>query len=318
MNNKRRCQYQFELWEECNSKCKFCYLGNSNGITPKEVKLKNLQQVLDKISDIEFFEEINCLGYIGGEFFQGQIDDEDVREAFFRVMQRSNQLLESGIIDEVWISASLTIGNQKDLYDTLSFFSDLRKVWILTSYDTVGRFHSEKMKETWIENLKNLRNFSKEIKINITSILTGDFIDKYLNDELDIEQIASQYDCAMFWKPTCSIDRQDDEHKSKQQVNNIINNFFPTRKQFIDFLYKYKSRETDFMYDKLFNMNFRSDYLQKFSHGFHISHRMKDSHLEVTDAGGDSLPCGHSSQYQIYVDSDKCAICDKEMIQKIL
>ena len=29
----------------------------------------------------------------------------------------------------------------------------------------------------------------------------------------------------------------------------------------VDFLYKYKSQENDFMYDKLFNMNFRSDYL---------------------------------------------------------
>ena len=71
-------------------------------------------------------------------------------------------------IDEVWISASMTIGNQEDLYDTLSLFDDLSKIWILTSYDTIGRFHSEKMKDKWIENLKKLRNFSKDVKINIT------------------------------------------------------------------------------------------------------------------------------------------------------
>lgn len=315
---KKRCQYQFELWEECNSNCKFCYLGNSNRITPKETKLENLQIVLDKISNDAFFQEINCLGYIGGEFFQGQIDDKDVKEAFFKVMKRTNQLLKMKKIDEVWISASMTIGNQEDLYDTLSLFDDLSKIWILTSYDTIGRFHSEKMKDKWIENLKKLRNFSKDVKINITSILTGDFIEKYLKDTLDIQEIASQYSCAMFWKPPCAIDRQDDQHKTKQQVNAEINNFFPTRKQFIDFLYKYKSQENDFMYDKLFNMNFRSDYLQKFSHGFHTSHRIKQNHLEETDVGCDVSSCGHSGQYQIYVDSDKCAICDKIAIQKIV
>jgi hypothetical protein len=50
-----RVQYQFELWEECNSRCKFCYLGKANNITPNDIKIKNLTTVLDKISNLELY-----------------------------------------------------------------------------------------------------------------------------------------------------------------------------------------------------------------------------------------------------------------------
>lgn len=316
MNN--RCQYQFELWEECNSHCKFCYLGSANNFTPDEIKIKNLETILQKISNLTLYKTINGLAYIGGEFFQGQLANNKVKKLFIELMQKSNWLLENKYIDELWISATLTIGDQKDLYNSLNQFTDLSKIWILTSYDTLGRFHSDKMKQLWLANLKNLRTFSSDLKINITSILTGDFISKYINNTLDIQQIAKIYNCSMFWKPPCSIDRQDDKHKTKLEVNKILPMFFPTRKLFLDFLYKYKITESSFLYDKLFNMKYRSDYLEKYTKGFNISHRIKDKAIEETNINCDVLKCGHSTQYQIYSDSDKCVICDKEYIKNII
>ena len=38
---------QFELWHECNSKCKFCYLGSNNIKTPVSLKLK---AIVDKVN----------------------------------------------------------------------------------------------------------------------------------------------------------------------------------------------------------------------------------------------------------------------------
>ena len=312
-----RVQYQFELWEECNSRCKFCYLGKANSVTPVVVKIKNLATVLDKISNLELYQKVNCLAYIGGEFFQGQLKDQCVKQKFLELMQKTSWLLDRKYIDETWISATLSIGDQADLYEALNEFSDLSKVWILTSYDTLGRFHSEKMKNDWLANLQKLRQYSDKIKINITSILTGDFIQRYLDNTLDIQDIAEKYHCSMFWKPPCSIDRQDDIHKTKVEVNSILPNFFPTRKQFLEFLLKYKSTESEFLYDKLFNMKYRSDYLEKYTRGFNVSHRLKAQSIEATDVGCDILKCSHSSQYQIYIDSDACAICDKEKIRNL-
>ena len=310
-------QYQFELWEECNSHCKFCYLGSANNKTPDDQKLANLSKAIERISDRTLYDHINCLAYIGGEFFQGQLKDSRVKQKFMELMSKTAALINDGTISSTWISATLMIGQQADLYECLSLFKDLNKVWILTSYDTIGRFHSTKAEQMWKDNLQALRRAFPQLNINITSILTGDFIDKYLNGTLDIQRIAEESRCAMFWKPPCSIDRQDDTHLTKLQVNSILPNFFPLRHKFLSFLLKYKANESDFMYDKLFNMQYRSEYLEKFTKGFHMSHRLKDKYVEATDDGNDILSCGHSGQYQIYADSDACAICDKEKIRKM-
>ena len=43
---------QFELWYECNSKCKYCYNSGELDHTSDEIKLRNLQAVIDKISGL--------------------------------------------------------------------------------------------------------------------------------------------------------------------------------------------------------------------------------------------------------------------------
>lgn len=115
-------QLQFEIWEECNSKCKFCYLGKINLLTPNHVKLKSLQLILDKISDLSIYDEYDVISYLGGEFFQGQLNTPEIKELFFKLMEKTAWLLENKYIREVWIYATLTIGNQEDLYKSLEYF----------------------------------------------------------------------------------------------------------------------------------------------------------------------------------------------------
>ena len=319
---RQREECQFELWTECNSKCKFCYLSTANINTPNSIKLKQLDAVIKQIESPTLCEKFNKISFIGGEFFQGQLNDTKVKEKFMCLFDKVSVLLNSNKIDEVWMCATLTIGDQKDLFETVNKFKDKSKVWILTSYDTIGRFHTEKMKQDWLNNLRKVREAYPDIKINITSILTGDFIDKYMNGSLELFDIAKTFNTALFLKPTCPIDRDEKEKYTKEETNKIIPNFFPTRDQFISFLYKYRENESDFMYDKLFNMKYRSDYLFRFDDDeMHCSHRLKDSHQEVYDnSHSDSMinPCGHSTQYNIYVDSEECAVCDKEMIKEMV
>ena len=68
-------QMQFELWQECNSKCKFCYLGFCNNECSSEEKIKTMNFVLNKISDLSIYPEFDTIAFLGGEFFQGQISD---------------------------------------------------------------------------------------------------------------------------------------------------------------------------------------------------------------------------------------------------
>ena len=60
-------QIQFELWQECNSQCKFCYLGKDNRYTPNELKLSAMQKALNKISDLSIYPEFDTIAFLGGE-----------------------------------------------------------------------------------------------------------------------------------------------------------------------------------------------------------------------------------------------------------
>ena len=319
-DNRQECQ--FEVWTECNSRCKFCYLSTSNIKTPDNIKIKQMKEIIKRIQDPSFCDRFNKVAFIGGEFFQGQLKNPEVKKIFMSMFDIVSELLEEGKLDEVWCCATLTIGEQEDMYEVLSKFKDKSKVWILTSYDTVGRFHTPAMKEQWLNNMQKLRDTYPNIKINITSILTGDLIDKYLDGTLDLFGIAERFQAAIFLKPACPIDRDLESQYTKEETNQIIHNFFPTREKFMSFLYKFKENESEFMYDKLFNMKYRSDYLYRFEEGeMHCSHRVKESQQEFYDKfvkDNTVNVCGHSTQYQIYLDSDKCAVCDKERLKGVL
>ena len=67
-------------------------------------------------------------------------------------MHKTAELQISGKMQEVWIMCTLTIGDQKDLYTSLNILNEayiaagkpelMEQVWIVTSYDTIGRFHT--------------------------------------------------------------------------------------------------------------------------------------------------------------------------------
>ena len=313
-------QMQFELWDECNSKCTFCHLCNKNGNTPNNIKLEMLQDTLDKISDLSIYSEYNTIGFIGGEFFQGQLNTPEIKSKFMELMDKACWLLNNDYIDNVWINATLTIGNQDDLYAVLKRFEGHKgNLWILTSFDTLGRFHTQKMKDNWDYHMKNIHNLYPEIKFNITTILSEDCIDKYLNDELSFKDMMEEYHCSFFFKQ-CG-----NGSYTKEEMNTIIPHFFPPRDKFIDFLQKFRNEENDEMWNKLFNIHYRADSLYRNfndkNHQMELNVRHKDSLNEIENDNKDEMEtneCGHLKVYAAYIDCDECVLCDKLMIEEFL
>lgn len=302
-------QLQFELWQECNSLCKFCYLGHENRFTPDELKINSIESALEIISNPSTYNEYDVLSYLGGEFFQGQMKNPEVKTKFMELMKKTAELLENGTIRNVWIYATMTIGEQKDLYETLKLFNKKEGLWILTSYDTKGRFHTPKMEENWDYHMRHIHELYPEIRFNITSILSEDLIDKYLDGRFSFKDMMEKYHCAFFLKQ-CGKGNY-----TKEEMNKILPNFFPPRNKFIKFLRKFRNEESDLMWTKLFDIHYRADMLYR-------NHNIKDKQMESNPRFKDSkkeeavrddqiLPCGHLDNYQAYIDSDKCCLCDK-------
>ena len=173
-------------------------------------------------------------------------------------------------------------------------------------------------------NLMNkLHNDYPEVKLNTTSILTGDFIEKYLNDEFDIEDFKAKYHTNLFLKTTVKPGHLS--HLTKQEINDKIGNFFPKQEKFQEFLFTYYSREGEDEYHKLFSNDLRAEEVRK---NFNDENKrnikfIRDKNtleetIDCIDEHIDNLPCGHSSIYQSYVDSDDCSICDKQQILDII
>ena len=312
---------QFELWQECNNKCDFCYLGEDNKFTSKERKLQSINDAYAKICDMSNYPEFNVIGYIGGEFFQGQLADKEVRDAFFQLLRKTADLYNNGIIRQVWLSATLNIGHQEDLYEILEMFNDKSGVWIITSWDTIGRFKSDKMLATWEYHMKKLKQLYPQLRINITTILTDDVITKYLDGRLSFRDMMDEYGASFFFKQCGAVGGSVNEfdinaiRQSKIDSNKILPNFFPTRSKFLKFLRKFKQQESEEMWTRLFNIKYRADELYRnFNDGeTRTTHRSKDSKKEVDDS--EAAPCGHPVVYMAYVDSDACVLCDKQKIE---
>lgn len=312
-------QLQFELWQECGSNCSFCYLGDGNKCTATELKMKSLQNTIDKISDLSLYSEYDTLSYLGGEFFQGQLRTPELKAKFMELMDKTAWLKDNGYVKNVWIYATMTIGNQEDLYEALTHFKNKENFWILTSYDTMGRFHTQKMEDTWKYHMKHIHELYPEILFNVTTIITGDLIEKYLNGSFSFQQMMEEFNCSFFFKQ-CGLG----SFTSPQEMNDKIGNFFPTRDNFIKFLKKFRKEESPLMWDKLFNIKYRADTLYRnFNNAGEqmiLNTRFKDSKVEVkTNNAFESLtlPCGHLLVYKAYVDSDKCVICDRNMIEEL-
>ena len=86
MREREECQ--FELWTECNSRCKFCYLSTANIKTPDHIKLKQLDAIIEQVETPDLCEKFNKISFIGGEFFQGQLNNQKVKEKFMLLFDK--------------------------------------------------------------------------------------------------------------------------------------------------------------------------------------------------------------------------------------
>lgn len=337
-NNIGKKSFQWELWHYCNSLCSFCYLGKENRIHNKERQLKSINDLDLAINSLNY-NEYNNISLIGGEFFQGQLNDEEIHDKFFNIIKKIFSKYLEKKIGSMWITVTLTIGDQKHLYELLDLAEKMKifpvdkygasGLWLCTSWDSAGRFHTKKMEQNWEYHIKTIKEKYPWIKFNTTIILQQDFLEKYLNNQFNPKKFMEEFSTTLFYKQPAApimfsaINRNSFSEEfsrnwieEKYKYNKDFNlQFFPKRETFLKFLYKYYKNDKD-TYDRLFNIEYRADELHRnFNNIEHdISmHRIKDKEAEET--GIITLPCGHICHYAPYINNNKCCICDKRFIE---
>lgn len=351
MNNIGRKSFQWELWQCCNNLCSFCFIGENKNNTDKERMLKSLDDLKVALKNLDY-SKYNNVSIIGGEFFQGQLNDADVNESFYDLVNTLASLYVNKKIGSIWVSATLTIGNQADLYKMLDMFEQggvepkpnygCSGLWICTSWDAQGRFKTEDRKQNWEHHMRNLSLRYPWVKKNTTVILTQKFCETYLASEFKPSEFARQFETSLFFKPPAlfrphcyttdeniEVGPEDDAAtinqyltSKKQEVEDYLGyKFCPDRRTFRKFLVKC-AKENFEIYDKLFNVEYRADELHRNFNKAKSSTtvlRNKTSNMGSSSALEAVLNPNcqfhkHAASYGMYSDSNACMVCDRNQI----
>ena len=117
---------QFEFWKDCSQGCRFC----CNKGQPKINKKESIQYIMDILNSDEI-KEYNEVGFIGGEFFNGEI--KEVKEEFYKVFEKVSLLN----FDKIYITATLIYDISMWLIPFLNYLKELNilnKVMICSSF----------------------------------------------------------------------------------------------------------------------------------------------------------------------------------------
>lgn len=321
---------QFELWPDCHSGCKFCYLNGTRRVTTRKEKANNIKKTITTLKNKYLMKKYNAVGLIGGEFFQGQLIG--IENEWNTLIDQLNQMLCLREIKEVWITSSLLFSNNdlNDMINTLSRFNfnelnDDQRIIMCTSYDTVGRFNKDidgdnpgednnNAEDYWFNHLKKLHEVFPKLTLHTQTILTQDTIDKLIENP-DYFDFITEYSMIDFRYP--SITRADcptattiEDYRSimMKRVNDFPEHFFiENRNRFLKFL-------------KVFANKYGIEKVENLIHQPEMRSRrliIYVDNAEIEDRWNDDrnvyLPCGHLVDGLCYVDTDdKCIYCDIE------
>ena len=303
-NNYRTLQV--ELWEDCNYRCPFCYLGDNRRLTTPEQKLVAIQKTNDILNSLD--DKYDAFGIIGGEFFDNQLSTTELKSSFLCLIHRLDRMVDLGIFKQIWVTSAL-LSDVSNIFNYL--FSDLKhkdKFLICTSYDTSGRFTTT-TRDIWFKNISYIRNCG--FKVHIQVILTSDFIEEALTtDILDVLSCGNMLD---FKTPTPHRDEYIDSvlNKGDKNYRDIIQEnmskfsesfFINDRDKFLEFIIKIKDKFGKEKVEAFCSNKVRSDKLHLISKDIIIKDRWSD--------GIENAPCGHPWDSYCYKYEDKCARCD--------
>ena len=251
---------QYELWKECRNGCEFCFSRGQKSLD----KIERLNFVINKLNDPEV-DNFNEVGFIGGEFFDIEIKNDEVRKLFYRLFDICCDKIKKGKLNKIYLATGL-------IYDIklylIPFLDYLRKIGILdkcllcTSYDFKYRFHTKEKLDLWKSNMKYMHDNYSEMKLHTEIIVTQSFIDAVLNETFSITKFKEEFHTGIdYIEPASGFYFND-----KKDASKYLEDFFPTKASFIKFLKKAGLENHEIDLTTFLSMEVRSDKVYNIDH----------------------------------------------------
>ena len=241
---------QFQLWRECPNGCDFCY---NKGLSDGNKRLM-LHFAKERLSQDDIGRQYTCVGFIGGEFFSGQISE--VESEFYDLINLCIKLIKHDKLQQIRITTGLMFKLPGDLYKVIDLFDReglVDRLMICTSYDTKYRFQNENAVRLWKNNIVKLKNDYPQIKTHVEMIITEHLLRCVLNNELNLREFEQQYQTVVDF-----IEGQYYDTATKQQVEDKMPLLLPKRSTFLKFLRKIVE-EQQYDISKMLNASLHSN-----------------------------------------------------------
>ena len=249
---------QYELWKDCCTHCKFCY-NKGEPLTDKQFKLERLAYIKGKLlsEECDLFDEI---GFIGGEFFEKQLEDPDIRNGFYELFDICTDKYQRGKLNKLCVCTSLIFDLNKYFLPFVNYLyaKHLTDITLIcTSYDTKYRFHTQDKEDLWKDNVILLHDKYDQLKIHTETLLTQDFINKVLSGEFKIQEFCKTYHTTIdYIEPSTGFYYAD-----KYQMAKVLPDFYPTKESFFEFMYYTVCDERSISIQDLLNPFLRANVL---------------------------------------------------------
>ena len=280
---------QYQLWHDCRIGCKFC----CNKKQPDLDKIESLQFILNKLNDPEVY-EYDEVGFIGGEFFDNQLENSEVKDLFYKLFEKISKLH----FKKIYFTTALIFDRNLYLIPFLNYLKELKildKCLLCTSYDFKYRFNTKKRLKTWENTMLFLQEAYPELRLHTEIILMQPFIDAVLNNSFSITAFKEKYKTGIdYIEPGSGLYYHDKKEAAKD-----LPDFFPTKNSFIKFLKKVAVENKEIDLSTFLSMELRSSKL------YYIDGGKMQVFENRRDSDGRGRPLDKTKKYEIgFIDSE--------------
>lgn len=171
---------QYELWKDCSFRCEYCY----NQYVPNvRNKLSSLEYTIKSIG-CKNIEPESSIGFIGGEFFGGQLNDHIVKAKFYELIGLTLEKIKTDPPGRLLIATALMAEDPSDWFEFCEFVSNhgmANQILVCTSWDAKYRFRGNQ-EQYWEETVRETQKKYPELHWHINMILTEYLLQNLLED----------------------------------------------------------------------------------------------------------------------------------------
>ena len=226
---------QYELWKDCSFGCKYCF--NQN-IKTKKNKTSALSYAINSLHD-RCITHGSTIGFMGGEFFDGQLRDPEVYMKFYKLIGYA--IFSLGSTGRLCITTALMSDDLSDWKEFCNFIHSYnydKNVLVCTSYDSEYRFNKRTL-SNWENAMEYTHKYFPDMKIHVEMILTQYLVDSIMQYPDCIQEFEKRWDCRVdfnipYLPFLCEFVGED-----KEKFNERLPGFLPKRKDFLNMIQKY-------------------------------------------------------------------------------